>query len=54
MSAAPATTNKPAAAITPTHRLDAAEKSLIGRLLNLGLRGKAQADYERVFDCPSE
>jgi replicative DNA helicase len=50
MTAAPVYDSKAAPTITTAHRIDAAEKSLIGRLLNLGLRGKAQGDYERVAD----
>lgn len=50
MSALPATTPTLAPNATPAQRVEIAERALLGRLLQLGKRNKAQADYERVAD----
>lgn len=48
MTAAPVTTSKSAAAASPAQRLDLAERAVLGRLLQVGSRAKAQGDFERV------
>lgn len=55
MSAAPATSNKPAPIALTVERVETAERHLLGRLLQLGQLGKARTDYERVSDLkPSD
>jgi replicative DNA helicase len=48
MSAMPSVTPTPAVSATPAQRVEIAERAVLGKLLQLGRRNKAQADYERV------
>lgn len=57
MTAMPAsnTTNLTTPAFSPLQRVHVAEVNVIGRLLQLGMKGRAQGDYERVSDLePSD
>lgn len=44
------TPTKPAILASEIERVEIAERALLGRLLKLGMAGKAHADYERVSD----
>lgn len=41
---------QPTPSTVSVERVDVAEQAVLGRLLQLGARGKAQADYERIAD----